>query len=186
MRLALVLLLGLASPAVADQPPHPEGTYGGVAPGQAPGPPTKAGKPKRSPPKNTLTWIGFEAKEGGARVFLQAASPFEVDQHLEGSTLVIHVHLQRLGRNTGRRVDTRFFENPLAGIVAKPVGSRRPTKGKRASKAGIDVRITFKNPADAKRASTRTATEPDGLHYVYLTFPEATTAATTSTVEAAK
>ena len=174
MRRALLLLLLLASPAVADKAPHKEGDYGGVVPGQTekPDPSAKPAKPKRPPPKGTLTWIGFEAKNGGAEVFLQSVAPFEVSQRLDGSTLVVHLTLTRLGHNTWRQVDTRFFDNPLAGITAKSVRASRATKGHPAQSAGIDVRITFKNPKDAKEAAVRTATEADGLSYVYLTFPE--------------
>src|SRR5256885_801322 len=71
-----------------------EGEYGGVAPGQ---PPTEQKGKKKVPPKSTLTWIGFEAKDGGAQVFLQAAGPFSLEQHLEGSVLVAELDLPRLG-----------------------------------------------------------------------------------------
>jgi hypothetical protein len=48
------------------------------------------------------------------------------------------------------------------------------------------VRITFKNPADAKPATTRTATEADGMHYVYLTFPPGTASAAPSMADPEK
>ena len=174
MRRALLLLLLLASPAVADKAPHKEGDYGGVIPGQTekPEPSAKPAKSRRPPPKGTLTWVGFAAKNGGAEVFLQSVAPFEVSQRLDGSTLVVHLTLTRLGHNTWRQVDTRFFDNPLAGITAKAVRASRATKAHPAQSAGIDVRIRFKNPKDAKEATVRTATEADGLAYVYLTFPE--------------
>jgi hypothetical protein len=167
----VLLLLALAGPAYG-QPgppgPHREGEYGGVAPGQPREPP---GKPRRPPPKGTLTWIGFEAKGGGAQVFFQSVAPFEVRQHLEGSTLVVHLTLTRLGRNTWRRLDTRFFESPLAELDARSVGATRATKTRPARGAGIDVRIAFKNPKDAREGTLRTATEADGMFYAYLTFP---------------
>jgi hypothetical protein len=171
MRRALVLVMLLAGSAWAqDQAPsgpHKEGEYGGVIPGRAQAP----AKPKRAA-KGTLSWIGFEAKDGGAQVFFQSAAPFEVTQHVEGSTLVVHLSLTRLGTNTEREVDTRYFDNPLARIKAKQVRASRATN----TKPGIDVRITFKNPKDAQEAATRAATEADGLSYVYLTFPEGTKA----------
>jgi hypothetical protein len=150
---------------------HKEGEYGGVTPGQTPEP--KTGK-KKVPPKNTLTWIGFEAKDGGAQVFFQAAAPFEVTQHVEGATLVAELNLPHLGANTWRQVDTRFFENPLSGIVAKAVSAHSATKTGPARTAGVEVRFTFKNPADAKEAGMRTATEADGMSYVYLAFAPGT------------
>jgi hypothetical protein len=175
-RVFLVLLV-LARTVVADNGPHREGEYGGVVPGQPPEQPsTKPARPKRPPPKGTLTWIGFEAKNGGAQVFFQSTGSFEVTQHMEGATLVVHLSLTRLGQNTWRLVDTRFFDNPLAGLVARGVSARRGTKKQPARAAGIDVRITFKNPKDAREGKLRTQTEADGMFYAYLDFPEGTEA----------
>ncbi|MGE0872651.1 MAG: hypothetical protein AB7P03_29115 [Kofleriaceae bacterium] len=171
---ALLLLMLVTAPAFADTP-HQEGTYGGVVPGQPSA--EKPGKPRRPPPKATLTWVGFEAKGGGAQVFFQAASPFEVDQYVDGGVLVVQTTLKRLARNVGRQVDTRFFDSPIASVVARVTGAARATKGHPAHKAGVSVRIKFKNPADAKPAETRSAVEPDGMHYVYLTFPPGTATA---------
>ncbi len=169
--LALVLLLVSTGPALADtKGPHKEGDYGGVIPGQKP----DGAKPKRTPAKGTLSWIGFEAKTGGAQVFFQSPGAFEVSQHVEGSTLVVLLTLQRLGPNTWRQVDTRFFENPLSGMTARVVRSAAATKGRAAHPAGVEVRIEFKNPRDAREASMTTKTEPDGLYYAYLSFPEGT------------
>ena len=158
---SLLLVMLLATPAFADTP-HREGEYGGVAPSQ-PVLKVESGKPakaKKPPPKGTLSWIGFEAKDGGAQVFLQSVAPFETTQKVEGSTLVVHLSLTKLGTNAGRQVDTRFFDNPISMIRAK------------RAKRGVDVRVTFKNPRDAREATMRTATEPDGFYYAYLSFPE--------------
>lgn len=170
--IALALIVAPAGPADADTGPHREGEYGGVIPGQKREPPARPARPQRPPPRGTLTWIGFEAKDGGAQVFFQSVAPFEVQQHLEGATLVAHLTLTRLGRNTWRQIDTRFFDNPLAGMVARGVGATRATKARPARGAGIDVRITFKNPKDARLGVLRTATEADGMFYAYLSFPE--------------
>lgn len=160
----LLLVLVLASPAYtyADTEPHKEGEYGGVVPGQKAETPTRPAKAKRPPPKGTLTWIGFEAKDGGAQLFLQSTGAFQVTQKVVGATLVATLDLTRLGTNTWRQVDTRFFDNPLAGVIAKPL--RR--------KKGIEVRINFKNAKDAREGAVRTATEADGMYYAYLSFPE--------------
>jgi len=168
MRRFLLLLL-LASPAFADTAPHKEGEYGGVIPGQKPDTATKPAKPKRPPPKGTLTWIGFEAKDGGAQLFFQSIGPFQISQKVVGSTVVATLDLVRLGSNTWRQIDTRFFDNPLSQVIAKAV--RR--KGK-----GIEVRINFKNAKDAREGTVRTATEADGMYYAYLSFPEGTPTAT--------
>ena len=176
MRRAL-LLLALAGPASAETGPHKEGAYGGVVPGQKPEPSGRPGKPAKPPPKGTLSWVGFEAKDGGAQVFFQSVAPFEVQQHLEGSTLVVHLSLTRLGPNAWRQIDTRFFDNPLSGIVARAVGATRASKTRPARGPGIDVRISFKNPKDARQGTLRTATEADGMFYAYLSFPEGADAA---------
>ena len=173
MRRALLFLaLAGSAPAGADTGPHREGEYGGVVPGQPRDPAARPARPRRPPPKGTLTWIGFEAKDGGAQVFFQSVAPFEVQQHLEGSTLVVHLSLTRLGPNTWRQVDTRFFDNPLAGLAARGAGATRATKTRPARGAGIDVRITFKDPKDVREGTVRTATEADGMFYAYLTVPE--------------
>jgi hypothetical protein len=172
MRGALVLLL-LAVPAHADAP-HKEGQYGGVTPGETKpsDPAARPGKARRPPPKGTLTWIGFEAKDGGAEVFFQSVAPFELSQRVEAGHLVVRLQLTRLGPNTWRQIDTRFFDNPLSGIVARAVGPARATKDRPARAAGIEARIAFKNAKDAKEATVRTASAADGLYYAYLRFPE--------------
>ena len=175
MRGALVILF-VAGAAHADKGPHKEGQYGGVSPGetQPAEPAAKPARPKRPPPRGTLTWIGFEAKDGGAEVFFQSVAPFELSQRVEGASLVVRLNLSRLGHNTWRQVDTRFFDNPLSGIVAKAVGAARATKDHKAHAAGIEARIAFKSAKDAKEATVRTATEADGMYYAYLSFPEGT------------
>ncbi len=158
-----------------DTTPHREGEYGGVAPGQPSGPKDRPAKPKRPPPKGTLSWIGFEAKDGGAQLFFQSVAAFDVQQHVEGGALVVHLNLARMGPNTWRTVDTRFFDNPLAFVQAKQVGATRATKTGPARGAGINVRITFKNAKDAREGTLRaSAADADGMFYAYLAFPEGT------------
>jgi hypothetical protein len=185
MRGALVILL-LAVSASADNGPRREGEYGGVSPGEAPG--DDAGKPaksKRPVARGTLTWIGFEAKDGGAEVFFQSVAPFEISQRLDGGSLVVHLSLTRLGQNTWRQVDTRFFDSPLSGIVARAVTAGRASRNQPARSAGIEARITFKNPQDVKQATVRTKTEADGMYYAFLTFPAGTGPAQASSTEPA-
>lgn len=143
-------------PAVSTSAPKAEGEYGGVQPGQAKKP---DGKKTKKPPKGTLSWIGFEAKNGGSDVFLQSAAPFEVSQRIDNGVLVVSLAgVSRLGSNTWRPIDTRYFDTSLSRITARK-------KGK-----GVEVRIAFKNAKDAAQASVRTATEADGMYYVYLSF----------------
>jgi hypothetical protein len=161
--LVLATVLGAASSAFAQPVVHKEGEYTGVVPGKAPEP---GGEKKRAVAKGTLSWLGFSAKDGGAEVFFQSPTKFEVNQRMEGQVLVVQLAgLTRQVTNTRRPVDTRFFDNPLARITAQP---------KRAGKRGraIEVRVVFKNPKDARQATVRTTTEADGLFYAYLSFPE--------------
>jgi hypothetical protein len=145
--------------AVSPVATHGEGDYSGVKPGVAPT------KPKRPPPKGTLSWIGFEAKNGGAEIFLQSVAPFEVAQHVENGALVVDLGgLDKLGQNTWREVDARFFDTPIARMTAKHVGASH------GHKAGLEVRITFKNAKDAHEGSLRSANEADGMYYQYLSF----------------
>lgn len=159
MRRALLCLLLLGSPAFAEDPakgPNPEGEYGGVQPGEAKPPDAKKAKKL---PKGTLSWIGFELKEGGSEVFFQSVAPFQVSQRVDHGTLVITLSgLTRLGHNTWRPIDTRYFDTPIARIAAKKKGR------------SIEVRVAFKNAKQAAQGSVRTATEADGMYYAYLTF----------------
>ena len=164
-RLLLCVVLSLASsPAFADDPKpaapggqNAEGDYGGVEPGKKKAEPGK--KAKKPPPKGTLSWIGFEAKDGGSQIFLQSVGPFDVSQRIDNGTLVVSLTgVTRLGTNTWRPIDTRYFDGPVSRITAK--------KGRK----GIEVRIAFKDAKDAKQGTVRTATEADGMYYAYLDF----------------
>jgi hypothetical protein len=159
-----------------------EGDYGGVKPGTSS---TRDRPAKVAPRKGSLSWIGFESKPNGADVFLQSAGAFEVAQRLEKGVLVVRLTgLSQLGHNTWRFIDTRFFDTPIARIVAKRVGAARghgagidlpPHSHGSAANPGragvIEVRISFKRAADAREATIRSATEADGLYYAYLAFP---------------
>lgn len=165
-RLLLCSVLVAGSPAFAQDAPAPapapnapktEGEYGGVQPGQAKK--AEPSKKPRKPPKGTLSWIGFEAKEGGAQLFLQSAAPFEISQRVDKGVLIISLSgVKRLGPNTWRFLDTRFFETTLSRVTARKKGR------------GIEVRVAFKDKKDAAEGAVRTATEADGLYYAYVTF----------------
>jgi hypothetical protein len=164
MRRAILLVMVLfASPAFAEdmQPkaPNAEGEYGGVQPGQSTKKAEPGKKAKKPPPKGTLSWVGFEAKEGSSEVFFQSPAPFELSQRVDNGTLVVTLSgVTKLGPNTWRPVDTRFFATPVSRVTAKK-------KGK-----AIEVRIAFKNAKEAAQGSVRTATEADGMYYAYLSF----------------
>jgi hypothetical protein len=92
-------------------------------------------------------------------VFLQSPAPFEVLQRIDNGTLVVTLsHISRLGQNTWRPIDTRFFATPVARVTAKKKGS------------SVEVRITYKNPKEAAQGAVRTETGADGMYYVHLGF----------------
>ena len=147
---------------------HKEGEYGGVTPGQGQ---SKDTRPRHTPSKGTLSWLGFEVKDGTSVIFLQSPGTFDVAQHLEGTTLVVNLSgVTRLGQNVWRPVDTRFFDTSLARVAARAVGAAGATKAAPAHGAGVEVRVAFKNAKDAREGTLRTSTEADGMFYAYLSF----------------
>jgi hypothetical protein len=147
-----------------------EGEYGGVTPGVIYPYADEGYKHRRmwkapaKMPKNTIFWVGFQPRDGGSsRVFLQTSQEMPYTQALRGATLVVNVAGARLANsNARRRIDSRFFESALAEVVAQ------------RAKGGVEVRITFKKPADAREARAGFAKEADGYHYLYLDFGAAT------------
>ena len=174
MRRVLALVLFLAAAPLASSParagasksaPPDTGDYGGVVPGQTHKDEGKARHRHHMPRKGELSWIGFQARDGSSQVFLQSVAPFDVTQHVEHGTLIVKLAgLDRLGQNTWRPIDTRYFDTPLERIVARKIGGRHARTG------GIELQITFKHPSDATQAQLRSATEADGYYYSYLTF----------------
>src|SRR5215208_3766006 len=149
--LRVLLLMLLAGPAFAEDQ-NPEGEYGGVQPGQKRPEPKK---PKRPVSKGTLSWIGFETKNG-SEVFFQSVAPFEVTQRIDKGVLIVSLGgLSKLGHNTWRPIDTRFFDTSIARIVARKRGK------------GIEVRIAFKSGKQAAQGTVRTGAEADGMYYAY-------------------
>lgn len=156
---AMLLAGGGVARAQAEQ--HREGEYGGVTPGEKPSEAKeKPGKHRRPPPKDELTWIGFQAKDGGGgELFFQAPGAFTVSQKVaNGQVVVLLDGLRRQIKNARRPLDTRFFDTPIARVTARPVHK------------AIEVRIAFKSAKDAHEATVRTATGPDGNYYAYLDF----------------
>jgi len=149
---------------------HKKGVYGGVAPGKPVAKVYRKKRPvkNRSKRKNRVTWVGFQPTDNGkSRVFVQLTSDVGYSQKVVGDTLVISLEGARFGsRNARRFLDTRFFDTALARVVAD-----RPRIGKRRRGRGVEVRITFKNPADASEGSASMATdEVDGYTYLFLDF----------------
>jgi hypothetical protein len=162
MRAALIAaILGTGASALAQEQQHPEGAYGGVTPGEKPSDKDRPdAKHKRPPPKDELTWIGFQAKDGGGgELFFQAPAAFTVSQRVDkGHVVVVLEGLHRQVKNARRPLDTRYFDTPIARVTATP------------RRKGVEVRIAFKNAKDAHEAQVRTAAGPDGMFYAYLDF----------------
>ncbi len=163
--IGLVLAGALAAGQAAAQPAEgnevrKEGQYAGVKPGVG------LEKPTRAPKKKSLLWMGFTAKEGGgSELFFRAVEPFGVSQRVEGKTLIVVLEgLRSQARNTRRPLDTRFFESSIARVTTRKVGARR------GRKAGIEVRITFKDARDVREGNFRTDTGADKMFYAYLGF----------------
>lgn len=168
---AAVAALGFAaaSPARAqDADPHREGVYGGVNP-IAPADANKV-KHKDAAARRTLHWVGFQQQTGAVEVFLQAAEPFTVDQHVEGGALIVSVTgVTKLGKNTRRPIDTRFFDGPIVRITTRARKAQRARRGHAAVAAGVDVVLAFRD-GKPTTGDLRTATEADGMYYAYLGF----------------
>lgn len=142
-----------------------EGEYGGVRPGQSPR--AHEGRNVKPPKPGTLAWIGFQ----GGTVFLQIGAEVGYSQRVDGKQLVVHLTgIKRLGRQVRRALDTRFFDTPISRVVVKKVKKRKARKGSPARAAGVEVRISYKDPATVAEASIRSAVEADGLFYLYLDF----------------
>ncbi|MCB9563621.1 MAG: hypothetical protein H6709_12435 [Kofleriaceae bacterium] len=149
---------------------HKEGEYGGVRPGDVDG--------EKRPRAGTLSWIGFSAADGVARLFLQSTGAVTYEQRVEGPRLIVRLDgVKHLGKHVRRPLDTRFFDGPVARVSVKKVSARRARKGKPARKAGIEVTILFKQASDAREAQARTAHEDDGYDYLYLELASAGPAA---------
>ena len=151
--------------------PNREGEYGGVVPGQVPDQDSKRRKVRKR--KNAVSWIGFQPRpDGTSRLFLRMANELTYEQSVQGEQLVVNIAGARYRhRNTRRRLDVRFFATPLSLVLSKRVSSRRARKDRPARKAGIELRISFKDKEDVREASASMSTEPDGYTYLYLEFP---------------
>jgi hypothetical protein len=84
-----------------------------------------------------------------------------------------------MAANTRRPLETRFFDTPIARVTAKAVRARRGSKKAPARKAGIEVRIAFKEASKAREGSLRSDAEVEGAYTVHLDMA-ASTAATGS------
>jgi len=144
--------------------PNKEGEYGGVTPGKS----TLKGTKR----KNQVSWIGFQPQaDGSTRLFVQLSNDVEFSQEVRKGVLVVHLDGARYrNRNAQRRLDTRFFATTLRQVTSRRVGKRRARGDRPARTAGIEVRIQFKDPQQARVANAEMVREKDGFHYLFLDF----------------
>ncbi len=146
--------------------PSRVGDYDGVKAGATSiTPPGARRKGKRGP---VVYWVGFQPLPAGhSQVFVQLGKEVEMSQSVVSGQLVVNLYGARIGNSAvQRRLDTRYFETSIQGIVTKRL-RRRKGKGKRR---GVQLIVSFKTPADAAEASASVVTETDGYSYVYLQF----------------
>ena len=133
--------------------------YDGVVPGSS------AKNPLPAVPKvgSYLVWTGFQMTPTGSRVFLQTTQtvPFVVDEGRVGksgkSTLSVRLEGCRIYMaNNRRKIDTRYFASPVAGVSARQKGRN------------VEVRIAMREVASAVPHSEA---GPDGTQFLVLDFP---------------
>lgn len=153
----------LRTSAQAPQP-NKEGEYGGVTPGKS----TIKGKKR----KNQVSWIGFQPlADGSTRIFVQLSNELGYSQEIRKGALIVTLEGARYrNRNARRRLDTRFFKTGLRQVTSRRVGKRRARGDRPARAAGIEVRIQFKDPSQARTARADIVSEKDGYHYLFLDF----------------
>ena len=145
--------------------------YDGVVPGLA------AKNPLPAAPKAGahLVWTGFQMTPTGSRVFLQTTAPvqFDLDEGRAGksgkSTLAVRLEGCRIHMaNNRRRIDTRFFATPVAGVSARQKGHN------------VEVRIALREVATGV---PHTEPGPDGTQFVVVDFPPGTATPEPSAIE---
>ena len=157
------------SPLVAPSPLEqsmegvPAPSSGQKYDGVVPGPTGKNPLPAAPKAGLFLLWTGFQMTATGSRVFLQTTQPvqFDLDEGKVGksgkSTLAVRLEGCRVHMaNNRRRIDTRFFATPVAGVSAKQKGRN------------VEVRIALREAASAVPHSEP---GPDGTQFVVLDFP---------------
>jgi hypothetical protein len=166
-RLTLVsVLLALACPAVAQDAapapaPRPVGAYDGVEPGEAQPPPAYDRVVRRARGRRgvILTWPGFSPLgDGGSRFFVQTVQPMQPELRVEEGRVVVLFHDTTIHvRNSGRWLETRFFNTPV--LRARLERRRR------------DMALVLHMRAAAVPRISSEAAPGGTFHYVYIDFP---------------
>jgi hypothetical protein len=133
--------------------------YDGVVPG------TTGKNPLPAAPKGGpyLTWTGFQMTTTGSRLFLQTTQQVQFDLKEGAATksgksmLAVLLHGCRIHMaNNRRKIDTRFFATPIAGVSARQRGH------------DVEVNIALRERVEAVPHSEA---GPDGTQFVVLDFP---------------
>lgn len=168
-RLTLVsVLLALACPAAAQDAapaiaPRPVGVYDGVEPGEAQPPPAYDRVIHRTRARARrgviLTWPGFSPLgDGGSRFFVQTVQPTQPEMRVEEGRVVILFHDTTIHlRNSGRWLETRFFNTPV--LRARLERRRR------------DMALVLTMRASAVPRISSEAAPGGNFYYVYIDFP---------------
>ena len=79
----------------------------------------------RSKSGNRLTWIGFQPKEEGARIFIQTSQSPSFDVSDDGTTITVTLSETKIPlRNFSRFIDTTYFKRNVVRIESE-AGSHR-------------------------------------------------------------
>jgi hypothetical protein len=151
---------GLA-PSLPGDPAPPPARYAGVVPG----PDARNPLPRAAAAPPRLVWTGFKMVGERSEIFLQTSGPVTYDVGPRGAGAKGHhgpalsvflrncrIHL----KNNGRRLDTRYFSTPVAGVVI------------RQRRKDVELSIALKEPATP---SPRVEPGPDGTQFIVLEFP---------------
>ena len=151
-----------APPAVAPAPspaptPPAEPGYGGVVPGRAQQPTHLRGRPGTAP--TVVTWPGFQPRaDGASRFFVQLTSRVTYEARAERGRFVVTLRGVRIpDRQTGRALDTRFFETPVTG-------ARLERRGRNDAAFVFDLRADV-TPVVSLEVGA------DGYAFVFVEFP---------------
>lgn len=148
----------MGSPMAAAVTGRAPGAYAGVVPGRAQDP---AQSRRKKPPRPSVTWIGYQPREGGAaRLFIETSVPVTHEQTVQGDVVSITIPGVRLAsRNVGRRLDLSAFDGPIASVDVKQARGRA---------GGVTLRVKLR--AGGKQPAVMTEPDPAGYHYLFLDF----------------
>jgi hypothetical protein len=159
-----------ATPAPVSAPPAPPAPvagaqpgdaaapgYVGVVPGRAQLPTHLRGRPGATP--TVVTWPGFQPRaDGASRFFVQLTSRVTYEARSENGRYVVLLQGVRIpDRQTGRELDTRFFQTPVTR-------ARLERRGRR------DIAFVFEMRAEVT-PTVSLDVGADGYAFLFVEFP---------------